>query len=98
MDTSVIYTVYGGHWSADSLDFGEDDVHVGAGHVLAVGDLAVFAQFGPVLPVQLLPRRLRVAVNRKLLEGRQELLQVRAVRHDGRVLQREDHSSETKCV
>lgn len=69
----------------DSLDFGEDDVHVGAGDVLAVDDLAVFAQFGPVLPVQLLPRGLRVSVDGELPESREKLLHVSAVRHDGKI-------------
>lgn len=69
----------------DSLHFREDDVDVGGSDVLAIGDLAVFAQFGPVLPVQLLPRRLRVSVDGELPEGRQQLLHVRTLRHDGKI-------------
>lgn len=71
--------------SADSLDFGEDDVHICAGDVLAVYDLAVFAQFGPVLPIELLPRCLRVSVNGELLKSLQELVHVCTLRHDGKI-------------
>lgn len=72
-------------WAAHSLDFREDDVDVGAADILAIDDLAVFAQFGPVLPIQLLPRRLRVSVDRKLLKRYQELLYVDTLRHDGKI-------------
>lgn len=83
---TLTHTQRGGlNSSADSLDFGEDDVDVGAGDVLAIDDLAVFAQFGPVLPVKLLPRGLCVAVDSKLLKRRQELLYVRILCHDGKI-------------
>lgn len=58
------------------LHFGEDNVHVGAGDVLVVSDLAVLAQFGPVLPVQLLPGCLCVSMNSKSFESQKELLHV----------------------
>lgn len=51
-----------------SLYFGKDNVNVGAGDVLAIDDPTVFAQFGPVLPVQLFPSSFGVTVNRKSLK------------------------------
>ncbi len=80
--------------SGDSLDFGEDDVHVGAGDVLSVDDLAVFAQFGPVLPIQLLPRGLCVSVDGKLLKRHQELVHVHTLRHDRKMSAKQDEPEE----
>lgn len=84
--------------TADSLDFGEDDVHVGAGDVLSVHDSAVFAQFGPVLPVQLLPRGLRVPVDGELLKGRQELFHVGTLCHGGKISAEQDEKKNPGSV
>lgn len=79
---------------ADSLDFGEDNVHVGAGDILAVDDLAVFAQFGPVFPIQLLPCGLCVSVDGKLLKSCQQVLHVRTLRHDGKISEKRNEREE----
>lgn len=64
-----------------SLDFCEDNVYIGAGHVLAIDDLAVFAELGPVLSIHLLASGFGVPVNSELLEGGQKLLHVCALSH-----------------
>lgn len=51
------------------LHLGEDNVHVGAGDAFAVGDFAVFAQLGPVLPIHFLSRSLGVAVDGEFAEA-----------------------------
>lgn len=55
------------------LDFGEDDVNVCGGDILAVNDETVLADLGKILAVHLLPRRLAVTMNGKLVEGRLHL-------------------------
>lgn len=70
---------------ADSLDFGEDNVHICAGDVLAVNDLTVFAQFGPVLSIELIPSRFCVSMNGKLLKSLEEMVHVCTLRHDGKI-------------
>lgn len=66
-----------------SLDFAEDDVHVGGGDALAVGDVAVLAHLCKVLAVHLVAGGLAVAVDGKLLEGRLHLGQETFGRHPG---------------
>ena len=63
------------------LDFGKNDVHIRTGDVLAVDDLAVLAQLGPVFAVHFLACRLGVTVDSKLLKGGHQLLHVCAFRH-----------------
>lgn len=69
-----------------SLYFGEDNVNVGAGDVLAINDPTVFAQFGPVLSIQLLPRSFGVPVDSKLLKRYLEQLHVWSSLHNGEYL------------
>ena len=51
-----------------SLDFTEDNVHIGSGDILAVDDAAVLTEFDKVFAVHLLPGGLGVSVDGKLLE------------------------------
>lgn len=69
-----------------SLDFCEDDVDVRAGDVLAIDDLAVFAELGPVLAIHILSGGFGVSMDGKLLEGVQKLLHVCAFGHPGKPL------------
>lgn len=64
-----------------SLDFAEDNVHVGGGDALAVGDVAVLAHLCKVLAVHLVPGGAAVTVHCKLLEGLLHLGQKMLRRH-----------------
>ena len=48
-----------------SLDFAEDNVHVSEGNALAINHTTVFAEFGPVLAMQILACSASVAVDGK---------------------------------
>lgn len=65
------------------LDFGEDDIYIGAGDVLAINNFAVFAQFSPVFPVHLLAGSFGVPMDGKLLKRLQQLIHVCAFCHIG---------------
>lgn len=50
------------------LDFAEDNIHIGAGDIFPIDDLAVLTQLKKVFPIHLLPRRLGVSMNSKFTE------------------------------
>lgn len=64
-----------------SLDFGEDDVNVGSVDVLAIHDLAILAELGPVLPVHFLSGGLGVSMDRETTERAQQRLRVHGLCH-----------------
>lgn len=47
------------------LDFGEDDVHISEGDVLAVNHATVLAEFGPVLSMHIFTRSASVTMDGK---------------------------------